>query len=112
MTIIHQLTLPSKLQADSFEEFARQRYLPALMTGPTRMGQWDSVRLLRRRREHEDDPVNLDWQFLLLVEWNGVPIDLPRMDDPAVQSLFDAYAPDIVRLGGFDTVDTVINEAA
>lgn len=34
MTTIHQLTLSSHLQADSFEEFAHKRYLPAFHIGP------------------------------------------------------------------------------
>lgn len=112
MTIIHQLTLGSRLQADSFEDFARKRYLPALHTGPTRAGQWSSVRLLRRRREHESDPVDLDQQFLLLIEWSGVPIDLLRVDDPTVQGVFDAFAPEVAQLGSFDTLATISNQEA
>lgn len=110
--IIFQLTLGSHLQANAFEDFARKHYLPALHTGPTRSGQWHSIRLLRRSREHASDSLDLGRQFLLLVEWSGIPIDLPRVDDPMVQKQFEAFAPQSVRLGRFDTVETLINEDA
>jgi len=111
MTIIYQLTLGSHLQADSFEAFAEQRYLPALHTGATRSGQWRPLRLLRRSRERDSDPIDLDRQFLLLVDWSGVPhMQLPPVDDPVVQGLFETFAPNIVRLGCFSTVEALVND--
>jgi hypothetical protein len=110
--IIYQWTLGSHLQANAFEDFARKRYLPALHAGRTRAGQWHSIRLLRRSREHASDPLDLGRQFLLLIEWSGIPIDLPRVDDPTVQKQFDAFLLESVRLGSFDTIKNVINEEA
>lgn len=70
------------------------------------------MRGLRRCREHENDPLDLDRQFRLLVEWSGVPIDQLRVDDPTVRGLFDAFAPEVVRLDSFDTIEILINEEA
>jgi len=107
--IIYQLTLGSHLQAESFEAFARQRYLPSLSRAATRVGQLQDATLLRRSREHEGDPLDLDRQFLLLVGWSGVPLErLPVVDDPVVQRLFDVFAPQVVRLGGYQPVEVEI----
>ena len=113
MPIIHRLTLGSHLQASSFEAFARQRYLPSLVAGLQRSGRWHSVQLLRRSREQEGDPLDLDRQFLLLVEGDGVAIEhLLSVDDPTIQRLFESFAPEIVLVGSFDVIDTVLNEKA
>lgn len=110
MTILNLIKLPSHLQADAFERFARTRYLPALRTESTREGQLHAVRLLRRRREHESDPLDLDTEFVLLWEWSGVPIEMPRVAEPGIQQLFDAFQSRITRLGDFVTVGTLVTE--
>jgi hypothetical protein len=111
MTIIYSLKLKSLLQANSFEEFARTKYLPALETGPTRVGQLLGARLLRQQRAHESDPIDLENRFLLLFEWSGVWIDLPRSTDPTVQKVFDVFDAEVTRLGHFETVGTLAGRA-
>ena len=107
MTIVYSIKLRSLLQANSFEEFARKRYLPSLHTGSTRVGQLLGARLLRQRRDHESDPIELDNQFLMLLEWSGLPIEMPRTDDPAVQKIFDSYDVEMTQIGRFETVGTL-----
>lgn len=99
---MHLLTLGSHLQAGSFEIFAREHYLPALQAAA---GHRDgAVLLLRRRRESSSDALDLGRQFLLLVE-GSMPLDEAlRVEDPTIQRRFDAYTPQVVRLGGFEQV--------
>lgn len=111
MAGIYQLTLGSHLQANSFEAFARKRYLPALHAGHSPPGERRSVRLLRRSREVDSDPLDLDRQFLLLFEGADLPLEhLPRVDDPTVQTVLDVFAPQVVRMGSFQTIVALADE--
>lgn len=107
MTIVYSMKLKSLLQANSFEEFARKKYLPSLYTGPTRVGELLGARLLRQRRAHESEPVELDNQFLMMLEWSGLPIEMPRTDDPTVQKIFDSYDVEVTQIGRFETIATL-----
>lgn len=100
----HLLKLPSLLQAESFQEFARTRYLSSLFAGPTRAGELHGVRLLRRRRAVTSEPVDADNQFLMLADWTGVAIDLPPVRDPTVDGVLKSYRVDVERIGHFDPV--------
>ena len=93
MTLVHKLTLPSHLQASSFEEFARERYLPAMHLKPTRAGQLREARLLRS-----------DNDYLLISEWDGIGNGLPRIVDDAVEKLFGAYRANVTLVGEFTEV--------
>ena len=99
---VYRMTLGSHLQADSFEAFARQRLLPALLAQPGRSGDDGSVQLLRRAGGVHGDPIDSDRQFLLLVSETGAPLEQTlQVEDVAVQRLLDVYAPEVVRLGTF-----------
>jgi hypothetical protein len=104
MIIAHLIQLPTSLTANSFEEFVRTRYLNAIHDGSTRVGQVMSARVLRRRRMTEGEALDLDRSFLLLVDFDGVEARLPRIDDEAVQKLFDSFNATITELGAFDEV--------
>ena len=111
MLIVHLLRLRSSLQAQSFEGFAKQRYLSALNTQPTRVGQVSSTRLLRRRKTQGNDPVNYDREFLLLVEWTGLGWDrLPQIDDPAEEGAFKAYDIEVEFIGCFESIGDLQEE--
>jgi hypothetical protein len=111
MTNVHLLKLRSHLQADAFEIFGRDRYLPALRTDPSRAGLLLSARLLRRRRRHESDPISLDTEFLLIFEWSGVSIDLPPVDDATVQSVFQTFKIEATKIGEFEDIAAAVGEA-
>jgi hypothetical protein len=104
MIVAYFIQLPTSLNANSFEEFVRTRYLKAIHDGSTRVGQVMSVRVLRRRRMRQGEPLDLDRSFLLLVDFEGVEAQLPRIDDEAVKRLFDSFDAKITELGAFDEV--------
>lgn len=110
MIQIHMLKLVSHLQANSFEEFARTRYLPALQASASD-GQLLSVRLLRQQRTREGEPMDLDTQFLLVSDWSDVPEELPEIGDVVVQRLFEVYGVRVTRIGSFETVSTMSGSA-
>jgi hypothetical protein len=109
---IHLLKLPSRLQAESFERFAHDRYLPSLSLGQTRAGKLNGARLLRQRRAVVDEPIDHDNQFLMIADWEGIAIDLPPVNDPGVQRLFDAYHVEITRIGYFEMAGELAGENA
>jgi hypothetical protein len=104
MIVAHLIQLPTALIANSFEEFVRTRYLKAIHEGTTPLGQVMSVKVLRRRRLQQGEPLDLGRSFLLLVDFEGVEARLPRIDDEAVEKLFEAFNATITELGAFDEV--------
>jgi hypothetical protein len=104
MVVAHLIQLPSTLIANSFEEFVRTRYLKAIHESSTGVGQAMSAKVLRRRRLHEGEPLDLNRSFLLLVDSDGVEARVPRIDDPAVKGLFESFNATITELGSFDEV--------
>lgn len=112
MIHIHLLALPSWLQAESFQTFARTRYLPALANGTVGSARLAGVQLLRRRRADAGEPAAFDNQFLLIADWQGEATGLPRAEDPTVQRPFDIYAPTVTPIGQFETIGTLMTETA
>jgi hypothetical protein len=104
MIAAHLIQLPTTLMANRFEEFVRARYIKAIHEGATRVGQVMSVKVLRRRRLHEGEPLDLDRSFLLLADFEGVEARLPTIDDEAVEKLFESFNATITELGAFDEV--------
>lgn len=101
---VHVLKLRSHLQAERFEQFARDKWLPALVTESTRLGDLASAQLLRRSRRAADEPEMAENEFLLIVDWNGIAIDLPRTNDTTVDAQFSAFGIELVRIGAFAAV--------
>jgi hypothetical protein len=104
MIVAHLIELPSTLIANSFEEFVRTRYLKAIHESATRVGQVMSARVLRRSRLHQGEPLHSDRSFLLLVDGVSRQAGLPRIDDPAVEGVFESFNATITELGSFDEV--------
>lgn len=100
------LKLRTALQAQSFEAFARDRWLPSLDTRPTRIGQLNNARLLRRHRAVESEPIDTDNEFLLISEWDGPAgfLDLPRSKDDSLAMAFEAFDVKVTPIGRFETV--------
>lgn len=92
MILIHKIAVETHLQAESFEEFSRTRYLPAMHLEATRRGLLSEVRIMRNDKE-----------FLLISDWNGLDQELPLVDPP-VQKLFDAYRPEVTLIGEYREV--------
>jgi hypothetical protein len=84
MLLISQIELPKDQDREAFGAFMRDEYLPAVHTGPTRVGQVEALELVERDGE----------EFLLLVHFNGpdtgkaVPTGF---DDAAVPEKFDRF---------------------
>lgn len=104
MIVAHLIQLPTTLTANSFEQFVRTRYLKAIHEGSMRVGQVMGVKLLRRRRLHQGEPLDLDRSFLLLVDGEGVEAGLPTIDDDAVERLFQSFNATITEIGTFSEV--------
>lgn len=103
MFLLHTLTLPTDLKAQSFEQFGRDRLVEAVTRHPTRLGGAERVRLARRIAAGEDAEAGR--QFLLLSDWSGLATTLlPRIGDPAVERLFEAFDVRVDPLGCFEFV--------
>lgn len=93
--IFHQITLSEQQDADAFEEFMRDEYLPAVNTAPTRVGEVTDLALLRGvSGTHERTPT-----FLLRVSFDGLADGDARVDDEEVRRKFDSFEPRDERLG-------------
>jgi len=100
--IFHQITLPEQQDAVAFEEFMRDKYLPAVHMGSTRVGAVTGLELLggvsgTHERTHT---------FLLRVSFNGLAQGGDAwVDDEEVQRQFGSFGPRVERLGvAFDEV--------
>jgi len=63
---------------------------------------------VRRSRQITADADDIDREFLLLMEWDGIETGLPRIDDPAVEGVFKSFIMEVTHLGSFDTVGSVV----
>lgn len=104
MIQIHMLKLGSHLQAGSFEEFARTRYLPSLQAPDGCDGELLGARLLRRQRTLDSEALDIGTEFLLVCDWSGAANGLPAVGDATVQRLFEVYDARVTSLGSFETV--------
>lgn len=66
MLFISDIELPGSADPEAFEEFMRDRYIPAIRMSPTRAGMTEHVELLHEERGDGD------LRYLLLVRWSGV----------------------------------------
>lgn len=103
MIYIQSLTLPSKLQGDSFAQFTRSRYLPAIRE---REGSraWDEISLLRRTLPQSTGGSPVSSEFLIFAEGSSPSTELLSTDDPALERLFAAYSPEVRPLGWFASI--------
>ena len=69
MLLISEIELPEDQDPDAFVAFMRDEYIPAVETGPTRIGKVDGLRLLQGRSADTGN------RFLWLVDWNGMEHD-------------------------------------
>lgn len=98
--IIHRITLSDEQDADAFETFMRDEYLPAVHKGPTRVGQVTSVTLLRGVADtHQRMPT-----FLMNVGYDGMATGRVNVDDQAVRDKFESFGAQIERVGAFTQV--------
>ncbi len=102
--IIHRLTLPACSPPEVFETFMQDRYVAALRTGPTRIGQIVDLRLLA-------DSGHESTSYLLDVGFDGIVSDrMPTIDDEQVEAEFAAFGLDIGFLGCFDDLSVEDND--
>ena len=96
--IVFRITLPEQVDPDVFETFMTGRFFPAVHRGPTRIGLVTGLNLWRRAANSEQ-PSRV---FLMEYGFNGVLSDrLPRVDDEAVLTEFEAYSSYFEPLGPF-----------
>lgn len=86
---------------ESFVEFMRDEYFPAVHKGPTRVGQVTGLSLLQSVTEtHEGRET-----FLLQVHYNGLATGEVHLDDEDVKQKFEGlYAKHVERLGTYNEV--------
>jgi hypothetical protein len=95
--IIYRISLSEQQDADAFETFLRDRYLPAVHKGPTRTGQVTSLALLRGVADTHA-PTHT---FMIHLGFDGLASGGLRIDDEDAQRDFDAYGAPLERLGAF-----------
>jgi hypothetical protein len=85
MLLISEMELPQDADGAAFSAFLRDEYLPAVHTGPTRVGQVEDLEFAER------ETTDGGHRFLRIVRWSGIdPGDGPwedmpvRVDDEAV----------------------------
>jgi hypothetical protein len=95
--VLHLITLYEGTSEDAFETFMREKYFPAVHTGPTRIGQITGLTL--GLRSDTEAPAKT---FLLDMEFDGFSGDrLPRIDDEQVQSRFEEFGAKVDYLGTY-----------
>lgn len=95
--ILFQATLPEDQDGDAFEAFLRDRYLPAVHRGPTRVGQVTGLTLWRGvAGTHAPTST-----FILVMRYAGMVDGRLRVDDDSVASELDAFGAPLERLGAF-----------
>jgi hypothetical protein len=99
--IIYQVTLPPRMISESFIDFMRDEYFPAVHKGPTRVGQVTGLLLLRGMAETEEGTNT----FLMHVSYSGLaPRDI-SVDNKEVKKKFEAlYGEHVKRLGNYHEV--------
>jgi hypothetical protein len=107
--IIHQITISERMDPstiDTFEEFMRNEYFPAVFKGPPRVGQVTGLALLRGVEEtHERTNT-----FLMQVSFDGLASGDARVDEE-IQRKFDSFGARVERLGAYATVAVWPEEA-
>jgi hypothetical protein len=100
MLFISEIELPKKDDAEAFAEFMRAEYLPAVHTGPTRVGQVEEVELL------QGQTAETSHDFLWLVHWNGLEHEKAgaHVDDEAVQRKFEEFGASMKRIGAWQEI--------
>jgi hypothetical protein len=98
--IIHQITLPERMDGNRFEEFMRDKYFPAIDKQSTRIGQVTGLALLRGVSETH----NTTNTFLMHVSFDGTATGHTRVVDEEVQSTFEFYSQHFERLGAYEKV--------
>lgn len=96
--VIYSIDLPEEQDPEAFVTFMRERYLPAVHRGPTRVGQTLEVilwkaELLSEAAEH---------QFFLHMVWSGLRSSAARIrldDAEAVESELQSFGAKMRRLG-------------
>ena len=97
--IIYQITLPERMIGETFAEFMRDEYFPAVHKGPTRVGQVARLSLLRVSEEP------LSNTFFMHVYYDGLASGAPVVDDDDVKHKFESlYGAHVQRLGAFTEV--------
>lgn len=75
MFVISEIELPKGKDPAAFAEFVREKWMPTVHMGPTRVGQVQGLKLLQQagaaETDGEDDAGG--HRFLLLVGWDGLP---------------------------------------
>jgi hypothetical protein len=85
--LMSEIELAKGVDAEAFRDFFRDEFLPAVHTGPTRVGQVQGVELLERETS------DTDRSFAVLVRWSGLsPGKIVRADDAAVQARLEEMA--------------------
>ncbi len=101
--ISYQISLPESSDADAFEKFMTDRYLPAIHTGPTRVGQVTGVALWRGVASTHAATSH----FLIQVDYGGLATGQIVVDDKGLVAEFESYEPTLTRLGAYN--ETVID---
>jgi hypothetical protein len=97
--IIYQITIPERMIGETFIEFMRDEYFPALHKGPTRVGKVTHLSLLRVSEGQ------LSNTFFMHVDYDGLASGAPVVDNEEVQRKFDSlYGAHVKRLGAHTEV--------
>ena len=96
--IVSTIRVPEGVDAEEFETFLREEYLPGVRMLPTRVGQILAVRLWRPADDHPSGPGG----FVLEADYSGFSNTRVRVDDEDLQTRFDAYGAVLERLGAYE----------
>lgn len=95
--IVYTLTTPPGVDADAFEAFMRESYIPAVLMWPTRTGQVLGLRLWRGVDDTEAEATS----FLLQVSFGGLSaLQLRVPDDVAAE--FESFTTPLHRLAAYN----------
>jgi hypothetical protein len=98
--IIHQITLPEEQDSNTFIEFMRDEYLPAVHKGPTRVGQVIGLALLRGvTATHERTNT-----FHMHINFGGLATGKLRIENEEVQRKFETFGARVEHLGTYGEV--------
>ena len=97
MWSIFEIELPDDKDPAEFVAFMEEEYLPAVHMGPTRVGQVEELRLLRKDGG-DDDATSTEGAhtFLLVVTWSGLQLyNGADPKDEAVGQKFERFGATI-----------------
>lgn len=94
--IVYTLTTPPGVDADAFEAFMRESYIPAVLMWPTRTGQVLGLRLWRGMDDTESESTS----FALQVSFEGLSVLQLRVPDD-VAADFESFATPLDRLNAY-----------